>query len=95
MFMDSETAKAWGEQQAREIKNLKAMRKNERDRIIKIIKNMHGVGSYEGKFLIRKDDLLRAIRKHSQKTSKSSTAQNNKEETKTPDLHVKSTAQNE
>ncbi len=25
--MDKETAKAWGEQQAREIKNLKAMKK--------------------------------------------------------------------
>ncbi len=30
----------------------------------------------------------------SHKTSSTTTAQNNKEETKTPDLHVKSTAQN-
>jgi len=37
--MDKETAKAWGEQQAREIKNLKAMKKNERHRSIKIINN--------------------------------------------------------
>ena len=36
--MDKESAKAWGEQQAREIKNLKAMKKSEKDRIIKIIK---------------------------------------------------------
>lgn len=39
--MDAETAKAWAEQQAREIRNLKTMRKSERKRAVKI------VGSYK------------------------------------------------
>ena len=43
--MDKETADSWAEQQAREIKNLKAMRKSERDRIIKIVKT-YPVGKY-------------------------------------------------
>lgn len=38
MFMDSETAKAWAEQQAREIKNIKAAQKGERKRIFKRIR---------------------------------------------------------
>jgi len=39
--MDKETAKAWAEQQAREIKNLKAMKRSEKNRILKIIEDIN------------------------------------------------------
>ncbi len=38
MVMDKEAAEAWAEQQAREIKNLKAMKTNERRRIFRKIR---------------------------------------------------------
>ena len=39
--MDKETADAWAEQQAREIKNLKAMKRSEKNRVIKMIEKLN------------------------------------------------------
>ena len=64
MLMDKESAKAWGEQQAREIKNLKAMKKSEQDRIIKIIeKCWSGRKQVTSKILFQMDFKKELIRK--------------------------------
>ena len=48
MLVDKETADAWAEQQAREIKNLKAVKNNERERAVKL------VNEFRSKFKNRK-----------------------------------------
>ena len=60
MFMDKETAEAWGEQQAREIKNLKAVKKAEKERIINIINELPSFDWGES-IVIDKPRLLREI----------------------------------
>ena len=39
--MDKESAEAWRKQQVREIKNLKAMKKSEKNRILKVIESIN------------------------------------------------------